>query len=82
MREVAAAIIAGAALIAAAIYFQPRSEIGRFQMRDNGTPFRLDTKTGEIVLCTIDGCKTFAPPEDFFTAIERPNATERTPPAN
>ena len=72
MRELAIAIVAAAAIIGAAIIFQPKPEPQRFLLVGiNDTPFRVDTKTGEVVMCSRRACLTYFPAEDAFSEIDR-----------
>lgn len=63
------AILVAAALLAAAIYFQPTT--GRFAMDRNefGTA-RLDTQTGELVHCNQGRCQVLIAEGERFPTPE------------
>ena len=68
MQKVRWELLAAASLIGAAIFFKPTPTVQRYEMSPNGA-FRLDTFTGEIVLCSLPGkCQLIGPtPEDEAT---------------
>lgn len=61
MDRIASAIVIAAVILGAAHYFKPQPQQPRYQMEmESGA--RLDTFTGEIVLCHVEeGCRGFAP---------------------
>lgn len=76
MRELAAAIVFAALIVGGAIFLS-RPQPPRFQMSNGDRPFRLDTKTGEIVSCPMGNCITLAPPlEEFSDAKAQPAAAD------
>ncbi len=76
MRELAGAIVLAALILAAAIIFT-RPEAPRYQLASIGDrPYRLDTQSGEIVICSVQGgCVTVAPSEDIWADAERAGNT-------
>jgi len=58
-QRIEVSIVVGAALIASAIFLQPKPDVARYSMStdDVGTD-RLDLQTGEIVHCNMGVCVT------------------------
>lgn len=76
MNQVAGAILLGALIIAASIWLRPESEIGRYSMQTEsrwGSSFRLDTQTGEIVVCPPGNneCRIAAKAEAKLSDLDR-----------
>lgn len=72
LRNIRWEIIAAAVVIAAAIYFKPPAEPPRYAMTTTQFGlFRIDTKTGQVVTCTVQGCENIAPAEDEVTQLDR-----------
>jgi hypothetical protein len=74
MDRIAGAIFAAAVIISATIYFKPQEPQARYQVAaSNSAVARLDTRTGEVVVCSGGACVIMAKGGEELSQIDQPD---------